>query len=344
MPYSPIVQLDRGTSMRAGALPHRCVSWKRMSSSSTSAVADQDHVAVTAPQSRAANDGALVPILTVVASTAFFAMGDVAAKMLTDTVPAIEVTWLRYVVFCAMVLPTVLLIQGPSAMRTGHVRLQIIRGIGMVCSSVLFILGLRHLSVVSASAINFVSPIFITALSIPMLGEKIGIRRWTAAAVGFAGVVIVVRPGGETFSAAALLPMAAAASWAVAAISTRMMSSERPDTTLAWSALVGLIVLSVFVPFEWHTPTWREIGLAVLMGGFSTICHWLVVLAYRKAEVSTLAPFSYVQLVFAGILGFAVFGSIPDAWTLVGGAIIAASGLYTAHRERVRARGERRRS
>lgn len=160
-----------------------------------------------------------------------------------------------------------------------------------------------------------------------------------AALVGFAGVMVVVQPGGETFSPAAFLPMAAAASWAVAAITTRMMSSERPETMLAWSAVVGLVTLSAFVPFEWHTPTLREIGIAFLMGAFSTTGHWLVILAYRKAPVSIVAPFSYVQLIFAGVLGFAVFGTIPDMWTLIGSAIIAASGLYTAHRERVRTMG-----
>jgi len=299
-------------------------------------VADQG----TAPRATSQlPDNALLAILTVVLSTAFFAMGDVAAKLLTDTVPAIEVTWLRYIVFCAMVLPAVFVLRGPAAMRTQRMRLQIIRGLGMAGSSVLFILGLRYLPVVSASAINFVSPIFITALSIPLLGEKVGVRRWMAALVGFAGVMVVVQPGGETFSPAAFLPMAAAASWAVAAITTRMMSSERPETMLAWSAVVGLVTLSAFVPFEWHTPTLREIGIAFLMGAFSTTGHWLVILAYRKAPVSIVAPFSYVQLIFAGVLGFAVFGTIPDMWTLIGSAIIAASGLYTAHRERVRTMG-----
>jgi drug/metabolite transporter (DMT)-like permease len=106
--------------------------------------------------------------------------------------------------------------------------------------------------------------------------------------------------------------------------------------------VVGLIALTAFVPFHWRTPTAGEIGLAVLMGGFSTMGHWLIILAYRKAAVSTIAPFSYVQLLFAGLLGFGVFGTVPGAMTLVGGGVIAASGLYTAHRERIRAREARR--
>jgi drug/metabolite transporter (DMT)-like permease len=227
-------------------------------------------------------------------------------------------------------------------MHTPRLRLQIIRALAVAGSSVLFILGLGHLQVAEATAINFISPIFITALSIPLLGEKVGIRRWAAAAVGFLGVMLVVQPGSSAFQMAALLPIGAALSWAMAAIATRLMSSERPETTLAWSAVVGLIALTAFVPFHWRTPTAGEIGLAVLMGGFSTMGHWLIILAYRKAAVSTIAPFSYVQLLFAGLLGFGVFGTVPGAMTLVGGGVIAASGLYTAHRERIRAREARR--
>jgi len=316
---------------------------------SVSATADRHSVAESDLQASArpskapaaVADNAFLAIGLVLLSTVFFCLGDVAAKFLTDTVPAIQVTWMRYVVFCLMVVPTILAVRGPQAMRTSRLRLQVIRALAVAGSSVLFILGLGHLQVAEATAINFVSPIFITALSIPLLGEKVGIRRWSAAAVGFAGVMLVVQPGGEAFSLAAFLPMGAALSWAVAAIATRMMSSERPETTLAWSAVVGLLALTAFVPFGWHTPDLREIGIAALMGAFSTVGHWLIVLSYRRAPVSTLAPFSYVQLLFAGLAGFAAFGTVPGMWTFIGGAVIAASGLYTAHRERVRAREAR---
>jgi drug/metabolite transporter (DMT)-like permease len=314
---------------------------------SASALADCPSIAervATIPTGRAAapaRDATFVAIGIAVLSTIFFAMGDIAAKVLTGTLPAIEVTWLRYVVFCLIVVPTVFVTRGARAMHTPRLRLQIIRALAVAGSSVLFILGLGHLQVAEATAINFISPIFITALSIPLLGEKVGIRRWAAAAVGFLGVMLVVQPGGSAFQVAALLPIGAALAWAVAAIATRLMSSERPEATLAWSATIGLIALTAFVPFNWRTPTAGEIGLAVVMGTFSTMGHWLIILAYRKAAASTIAPFSYVQLLFAGLLGFGVFGTIPGAMTLVGGAVIAASGLYTAHRERIRAREAR---
>lgn len=306
-----------------------------------SSVAEGVPAKPTAKGAAPAKDATFAAIGIALLSTVFFAMGDVAAKVLTGTLPAIEVTWLRYVVFCLLVLPTVFVARGAKVMHTPRLRLQIIRALAVAGSSVLFILGLGHLQVAEATAINFISPIFITALSIPLLGEKVGIRRWAAAAVGLLGVMLVVQPGGSAFQVAALLPISAALSWAVAAIATRLMSSERPEATLAWSAVVGLIALTAFVPFHWRTPTPGEIGLAVLMGIFSTIGHWLIILAYRKAAASTIAPFSYVQLLFAGLLGFGVFGTVPGAMTLVGGAVIAASGLYTAHRERIRAREAR---
>jgi drug/metabolite transporter (DMT)-like permease len=311
---------------------------------SASAVADCPPVAegvsagLLARGAASTKDATFAAIGLALLSTIFFAMGDVAAKCLTGTLPAIEVTWLRYIVFCLVVVPTVFVARGAGAMHTPRPRLQMIRGLAVAGSAGLFILGLGHLQVAEATAINFISPIFITALSIPLLGEKVGIRRWAAAAVGFLGVMLVVQPGGSAFQIAALLPIGAALSWAVAAIATRRMSSERPEATLAWSAVIGLIVLTVFVPFNWRTPTAGEAGLAVLMGVFSTMGHWLIILAYRRAAASTIAPFSYVQLLFSGLLGFAVFGTVPGAMTLVGGLVIAASGLYTAHREHIRTR------
>ena len=314
---------------------------------SISAVADCPSIAEDisarsiARSSAHAKDATFAAIGLALLSTVFFAMGDVTAKVLTDTLPAIEVTWLRYVVFCLIVVPTVFVACGARAMHTPRLRLQIIRALAVAGSSVLFILGLGHLQVAEATAINFISPIFITALSIPLLGETVGIRRWAAAAVGFLGVMLVVQPGSSAFQMAALLPIGAALSWAVAAIATRLMSAARPETTLVWSAVVGLIPLTAVVPFHWRTPTAGEIGLAVLMGGFSTMGHWLIILAYRKAAASTIAPFSYVQLLFAGLLGFGVFCTVLGPMTLTGGAVIAASGLYTAHRERIRAREAR---
>ncbi|GEO18106.1 DMT family transporter [Microvirga aerophila] len=287
----------------------------------------------------AARQTPLWGIALIVTSTVFFACSDVITKALASSLPAVEITWLRYVTFSLLILPLLLRKEGGTVLRSRRPGLQVLRGLGMAFSALLFISSLRFLPVADATAINFISPILITALSIPFLGEVVGWRRWTAAIVGLMGVLIVIRPGTSSFELAAVLPLLGATCWAGAAIATRMMrGTDSSVTTLSYSAFVGAAVLSALVPFGWVTPSWPEISLGVCVGVLSTIGHWLVILAYRHASASTIAPFSYVQLLWAGALGYAAFGSMPDLWTVVGIAIIAASGLYTAYRERMRAR------
>jgi drug/metabolite transporter (DMT)-like permease len=175
----------------------------------------------------------------------------------------------------------------------------------------------------------------VTALSIPILGEVVGWRRWSAVAVGLLGVLIVVRRGAGAFDPAAVFPVLSAFSWAVALVVTRKMSSaDSPLVSLTYAAVVGLLITSALVPFTWVMPEWREIGLGLVTGGASTVAQWLVVLAFQQARASVLAPFSYSQLIWSGLLGYVIFGNVPDRWTLIGAAVIIASGLYTAHRER----------
>ncbi len=243
---------------------------------------------------------------------------------------------MRYITFVLHVAPAMLL-SGGEALRTRWPGLQVLRGLGMVGSALLFTAGLRFLGVADATAIYFVSPLLITALSIPLLGEVVDWRRWTAALIGLAGVLIVIRPGTGAFDATALFPLLGAMCWAGAVIVTRKMSgADHPVTTMAYSALVGALVLTAFLPFNWDTPSWSEVGLGICIGLLSTAGHWLVVLAYRQAHASLIAPYGYVQLSWARLFGFAVFGSLPDALTLTGAGVIAASGLYTTYHERAR--------
>jgi drug/metabolite transporter (DMT)-like permease len=277
-------------------------------------------------------------VVLIVSSTAFFAVSDVITKQLTAALPAGEVAWMRYVIFLLLVAPAVALNGGAALLRSHRPGLQILRGLGMVGSTIAFTHGLRFLPVAEATAINFVSPILIMALSVLILGETVGWRRWSAAAVGFLGVLIVMRPGTGAFQPAAFLPLLAAAVWAGAAVVTRKMSgSDHALTTLAYSAVVGFLVLSALLPFDWVTPGGTEIALGLGIGILSTIAHWFVILAYRHGDASVIAPFSYTQLIAAGALGYLVFGALPDGWTILGASIIAASGLYTVYRARIRA-------
>lgn len=280
-------------------------------------------------------DRPLRGIALMIAALAFFSCSDAASKLMTATLPAVEVAWLRFCVFTLLMLGVAAFAGGREALRSRRPELQALRALGVMGSSVLFIMGLAFLPMAEATAISFVSPLMVTALSIPILGEVVGWRRWSAVAVGLLGVLIVVRPGTGAFDTAAIFPVLSAASWAVALVVTRKMSgADGPLVALTYAAIVGLLVTSAIAPFEWVNPGWREIGLALVTGGASTIAQWLVVLAFQQARASVLATFSYSQLVWSGLLGFLVFGSVPDGWTLVGAAVIIASGLYTAHRER----------
>jgi len=182
-----------------------------------------------------------------------------------------------------------------------------------------------------------VAPLLVTALSIPFLGERVGLRRWLATAVGLIGVLVILRPGTSAFHIAAFFPLVSALSWACTLIMTRMMSGkEHAATTMTYSSIAGLGILSAMVPLVWVNPTWHDILFATIVGVTSTAGQWIVVLAFRYADASVLAPFSYTQLLWVSILGFLIFGEVPDVWTVTGAAFIVASGLYTAHRERVR--------
>jgi drug/metabolite transporter (DMT)-like permease len=276
-------------------------------------------------------------IALILASTIFLGTSDVTAKYLSATLPSIEITWIRFLVFALIMMPAMMPGSPLFAMQTGRLGLHLLRGATILGSSLFFISGLRFLPIAEASATGFVAPLFVTALSIIFLNETVGLRRWIATAVGLFGVIIILRPGTGAFHPAAFFPLVSALAWACTLIITRMMSgTERAITVMAYSSIVGLCILSALVPFVWVTPTWHDIAFGILIGIASTAGQWIVVLAFRYADASVLAPFSYTQLLWVSVLGYFIFGEVPDAYTITGAAFIVASGLYTAHRERVR--------
>ncbi len=273
----------------------------------------------------------------ILLSTIFLGTSDVTSKYLSATLPSIEITWIRFVVFALIMVPAMVPGTPLFALKTERLTLQLLRGTALLGSSLFFISGLRYLPMAVASATGFVSPLFVTALSIIFLSEIVGVRRWLATALGLVGVLIILRPGTSAFHVAAFFPVVSALCWAFTLIMTRMMSGrEHVLTTMTYSALAGLGILTALVPSVWVTPTWHDILFGLLVGVASTAGQWIVVLAFRYADASVLAPFSYTQLVWVSFLGFLVFGEVPDVWTITGAACIVASGLYTAHRERVR--------
>jgi drug/metabolite transporter (DMT)-like permease len=290
-----------------------------------------------APAVPARADRPFKGIALMLVSTIFLGTSDVTAKYLSATLPSIEITWIRFLVFALIMTPAMMPGSPLYALQTNRLGLHLMRGAALFSSSLFFISGLRFLPIAEASATGFVAPLFVTALSIIFLGERVGLRRWIATAVGLIGVLIILRPGTGAFHPAAFFPLISALAWACTLIMTRMMSgTERVITTMTYSSIAGFVILSALVPFVWVTPTWHDIAFGVLIGVASTAGQWIVVLAFRYADASVLAPFSYTQLLWVSVLGFLVFGEVPDAYTITGAAFIVASGLYTAHRERVR--------
>ena len=278
----------------------------------------------------------LVAIGLIVASTLAFALSDIAAKLLQTAAGADRITWWRYCVYFLSVVPFAVGREGRALLRPRAPGLQTLRALGAIGATLFFVYSLAFLQIPEATAITFVSPIFIMALSIVFLGEVVGIRRWAAAAVSFVGVLIIVQPGTAGFSLAALLPIASAISGAIATVATRRLLADSAETTMAWTATIGIVICTLVALPHASLPSLYEVTYGVATGVGFAVGQLLIVTAYRMAPVSILAPFSYVQLLSAGFLSLAVFGVLPTVPTLIGSAMIAACGVYSAHRERRR--------
>jgi uncharacterized membrane protein len=221
--------------------------------------------------------------------------------------------------------------------RPDRLGLHLLRGVTMLGSSLFFISGLRFCRLRKppppASSRRCSSPRCRSSFSARRSACAAGSRPASASI----GVIIILRPGTGAFHPAAFFPLVSALAWACTLIMTRMMSgTERAITVMTYSSIAGVCILSALVPFVWVTPTWHDIAFGIFIGVASTAGQWIVVLAFRYADASVLAPFSYTQLLWVSMLGFLIFGEVPDVYTVTGAAFIVASGLYTAHRERVR--------
>ena len=282
----------------------------------------------------------LTGIALMCGAVACFACLDATAKYLNHHMDTLQVVWARYT--GAFVLA--LLFTGPSAWRAIHVTsrpgLQLGRSALLLVSTILNFLALRYLQLDQALAILFSTPFFVTALSGPMLGERVRWRRWTAVAFGFLGVLLVTRPGFGGIHPAACLVVAGALCYAFYSVFTRQLAhTDSNETTLFYSNLVGAIAMLPTLPFVWTTPADPVIVLLMTAtGAFAAFGHYLLIAAHRLAPASVLAPFIYTQLVWVIALGHLVFGERPDAWTLAGAGIVVASGLYIFNRERARTR------
>jgi len=277
-------------------------------------------------------------ILWMLAAVMCFVTLDTLAKLLAETYPVWQIVWARYAFHLALI---VVVLRGalPKTLRTRRLPLQLLRSLLLVLTTGLFFLGLKLMPLADAAAVMLLGPLFITALSAPLLREQVGPRRWAGVLVGLLGALIVIRPGSNVFAYAALLPLAAALVNAFYHITTRLLShTDSSMTTLTYSSFVGAAVMTLGLPFFWVTPDpvgWvMMIGVGII-GGTS---HFFLIKAYSEAPAAVVAPFGYSNIVWAVIFGFVIWGDLPDSWTLLGAAILVASGLYVFHREQVRKR------
>ena len=281
----------------------------------------------------------VVGILALLASVALFPVSDTASKMLTATLPGIEVAWMRYLIFVVVTVP--LLLRDRTLLRAVRPGLLAGRALAAALSTSLFIVAFGAMPVADATAIGFLAPVVVTAMAALFLSEKVGLRRWSAALVGLVGVIVIVQPGGGSFTLASVVPLLGSIASATAVIGTRLAKDERPETTMLYQAVVGFIVVTALAAFDFHQPSWSELVVGCISGLFATVASLMQVFAYRNAPASLLSPFTYTQLLWAAGLGFLAFGTVPGPSMVLGAAIIAASGIYTAWRETVRARATR---
>lgn len=283
----------------------------------------------------------LTGIALMCGAVACFACIDTTAKYLGRHFDILEVSWARYVSALVLALLVFNPVTRPGLLRTRRPGLQIGRSALLLSTTLLNFGALKYLQLDQALAITFSTPLMVAALAGPMLGEWIGPRRWAAIVVGLVGVLIVLQPGFGSVHPAALMSLLSAICASFYAIATRVLSRYDSDaTTLFYSNLLGVLLLTPLMPFVWTTPTDPLlIGLMIMFGGFGSLGHFLLIVAHRHTPASILSPFSYSQLLWATTLGFVVFGDVPNRWTLTGAAVVIASGLYLVHRERVRRAG-----
>ena len=266
---------------------------------------------------------------------------DTTAKYLVRDHALFLVVWARYVGQMLVVTPFVWHRAGPGFWRTRNLRMQLVRSAFLLAATVCFFAGLRYLPLAEASAITFLAPIFIVVLSLPVLGERPTRARWIASLTGFAGILVLLRPGSSILHPAVLLLIGTAVCNAFYQLLTRKLPGDSAHTTLFYSALMGAVGLTLTLPLGLDGATmlsWREAALFLLLGLFAGLAHWLIITAFLIVPASLLTPFTYLQMIWATLFGWLVFGQLPDGWSAVGMAIIVGSGLLLALQERRRAR------
>jgi drug/metabolite transporter (DMT)-like permease len=287
-----------------------------------------------------ADSAGIRSILLMVAAVGFFGILDALAKYLTQSLPVLQVVWMRFLIHALLAFFILRLWQRRERMTTTRPVMQAVRGLFLVGTTVFNFLALLYLQLAETASIMFAGPIVIAALAVPLLGEKVGLHRWAAILVGFVGVLIVTRPGlGSTglggLGWPALLSVASMLCYSFYSLATRVLAqSQNTEGLIMYTALIPALVLAPFGLAVWVWPPdlfiWALILATGLTGGLG---HYLVILAHQRTSASTLAPFTYSQMVWMVALGWLIFGDIPGLWTIIGASIVIGSGIYLLYRE-----------
>lgn len=272
-------------------------------------------------------------ILLVVATMVCFTIMDASVKALAPRVGVVPSLWVRYggqmLVVLLLALPRL-----RATVQTEFPGLQVARSVLLLCATAFFFTGVSLIPLSDATALMMVNPVLITLGAAVFLGEALGPRRIVGIIVALGGALIVIRPGSDVFSLAALLPLCAAICYSAYILVTRKVGArESVWTSLFYTGLVGTVILSAIVPFFWVTPDLTAIGLMVMVVAFGTMGQLTLIRAYSIGEASMLAPYSYTGFIFASLWGALFFAEFPDQWSVIGALVIASAGIYVWHRE-----------
>ncbi len=267
-----------------------------------------------------------------------FSVLDASAKYLSQTLPPVQIVWVRFAVHVGLVAVLFQLWRSPSVLKTKRPLLQLMRALFMLATTVCNFFAVKYLQLAETISILFAAPFIVTALAGPLLGEWAGIRRWAAIIVGFIGVLIVTQPGLGGMHWAAIYSVGAMIAYAFYALTTRMLATtDSPTGMLFFSGLAGAVAMTPAGLSAWVPPTgYLEWTLLMMTGVMGAVGHWFFILAHRLAPAPLLSPFIYSQIVWMVALGYFAFADIPTWSTVVGASVVVASGLYILYREQIR--------
>ena len=300
-----------------------------------------------APSSTSGSASHVSAIALMIVAVGMFGFLDAVAKYLAQSLPVLQVAWMRFVMHIVLAVFVLRLWQDYSRLKTARPWLQIGRGSMLLGTTVFNFWALQYLQLAETSSIMFAGPMLVAALAGPLMGEWVGPRRWAAIAIGFIGVLVVTRPGLDGLGWPALISVASMVSFALYSLATRVLAqTENADGLIVYTALIPAIALAVPALSVWVWPTdWISWALMLATGIFGGVGHWLLIKAHQTAPASTLAPFMYTQIVWMVALGWLLFADIPTVWTVLGASIIIGSGLYLLYREeKVRRQAKRDRA